>query len=150
MPSTDANTGFKLLAISLMACLISACQGNAALSALNAITPNSGYTLTSNVPFGSAPRQRMDIYERDESTEKSRVVEFVHGGVWRQGIKDDYAFIAHALASQGHWVVVPDYRLYPQVTFPAFAGAVGSDAAFTPSARELRTSANATDTRLER
>jgi len=99
---------------------LAGCQGNAALSALNAITPNSGYTLLSDYRFGPASRQRMDVYRPDTVTDNSRVVVFVYGGAWRKGLKDDYAFLAHALASEGHWLVVPDYRLYPDNQYPDF------------------------------
>jgi acetyl esterase/lipase len=48
------------------------------------------------------------------------VIIFFYGGTWETGSKTDYLFVAQALAAQGAVVVVPDYRLYPQVTFPAF------------------------------
>ena len=44
----------------------------------------------------------------------------MHGGNWSSGAKGDCLFLAQALTAQGHPVVVPDYRLYPQVRFPAF------------------------------
>ncbi|MFK7858618.1 MAG: alpha/beta hydrolase [Granulosicoccus sp.] len=106
--------------ILLLAGMLSGCQGNAALGALNAVTPDSGYTLSSDLAYGSDARQTMDIYRPDVSSENAHVVVFVYGGAWRKGVKDDYAFIAHALAKQGHWLVVPDYRLFPAATFPAF------------------------------
>jgi len=110
----------SLLAIGLLSAVLAGCQGNAALSALNAITPNSGYTLLSDYRYGPSSRQRMDIYRPDSVTDQSRIVVFVYGGAWRKGIKDDYAFVAHALASKGHWLVVPDYRLYPGNRYPDF------------------------------
>ena len=44
------------------------------------------------------------------------------------GSKTDYRFAAQALASEGFLTVMPDYRLYPQVMFPAFVddGALAS------------------------
>ena len=110
----------SLLAIGLVSAALAGCQGNVALSALNAITPNSSYTLLSDYRYGPASRQRMDIYRPDTITNQSRVVVFVYGGAWRKGIKDNYAFVAHALASKGHWLVVPDYRLYPNSRYPEF------------------------------
>ncbi len=110
----------RVFAALCAAAILSACQGNAALSALNAITPDSAYSLKSDVPYGSESRQTMDIYTPDAPTSQSRVVVFVYGGAWRKGIKEDYEFVAHALAGEGHWVIIPDYRLYPEVSFPAF------------------------------
>jgi acetyl esterase/lipase len=48
------------------------------------------------------------------------VVIFWYGGSWFEGSKADYRFVGTALAKQGIVVIIPDYRLYPQVTFPAF------------------------------
>ena len=45
---------------------------------------------------------------------------FFYGGSWDSGQKSDYLFVAQALAARGLTVVVPDYRLYPEVRFPAF------------------------------
>ena len=48
------------------------------------------------------------------------VVVFFYGGSWQTGSRTDYLFVAQALASRGYIAVVPDYRVYPQVRFPAF------------------------------
>ena len=45
---------------------------------------------------------------------------FFYGGSWDTGSKNDYLFVAQALAASGYTVVIPDYRLYPAVRFPAF------------------------------
>lgn len=45
---------------------------------------------------------------------------FFYGGSWKGGSKEDYAFVGQALAAQGFVTVMPDYRLYPEVRFPAF------------------------------
>jgi acetyl esterase/lipase len=45
---------------------------------------------------------------------------FFYGGSWDSGSKADYLFVGQALAANGHTVVIPDYRLYPAVRFPAF------------------------------
>ena len=36
------------------------------------------------------------------------------------GERGDYGFVGRAFAAQGFVVVIPDYRLVPQVRFPAF------------------------------
>jgi len=48
------------------------------------------------------------------------VVIFIYGGGWRAGSKDEYAFAGRALAHRGYIAVIPDYRLFPDVKFPAF------------------------------
>jgi acetyl esterase/lipase len=47
-------------------------------------------------------------------------VVFLYGGSWDSGDKGMYRFVALPLARRGAVVLVPDYRLYPQVRFPAF------------------------------
>jgi acetyl esterase/lipase len=48
------------------------------------------------------------------------VIVFFYGGSWNSGSKKIYPFVAATLARRGNVVVVPDYRLYPEVQFPAF------------------------------
>ena len=53
-------------------------------------------------------------------SDQTPIVVFFYGGRWQSGQRQDYVFVAHALASQGICCVVPDYRLYPDVQFPHF------------------------------
>lgn len=50
---------------------------------------------------------------------RSRVVVVVHGGSWRSGDKSQLAGMNRYLASRGHIVVAPNYRLAPEHRFPA-------------------------------
>lgn len=45
---------------------------------------------------------------------------FFYGGGWKDGNKSDYEFVASSLTKAGYGVVIPDYRLFPEVVFPAF------------------------------
>ena len=51
---------------------------------------------------------------------------FFYGGNWERGAKADYAFVGQAFASRGYVTAIPDYRLYPQVRYPAFLAGRGS------------------------
>ncbi len=83
--------------------------------------------VTLDVTYGPAPRDKIDIY-RPRHAANLPVIVFFYGGSWQWGHRRDYQFIAALLAQQGFVVAVPDYRLYPEVKFPAFlqdcAGAV--------------------------
>ena len=71
--------------------------------------------------YGPAERQRLDIYRpRGATAAPLPVVVFFYGGSWRSGSRRHYRLLAHILAGPGRVVVVPDYRLYPEVRFPAF------------------------------
>ncbi len=90
---------------------------------LNATVPTGGLAITRDVPYGPLPRQTLDIYRpRDAAALGAAlpVVVFFYGGSWNSGSKAMYPFVAATLARTGAIVVVPDYRLYPAVTYPAF------------------------------
>ena len=92
----------------------------APIKVLNALTPSSTFTKTSAIAYGTDPRQKLDIYRPAPAISNAPVVVFFYGGSWNSGSKDDYGFVGEALASRGIVVVIADYRLYPQVRYPAF------------------------------
>lgn len=97
--------------------LLTACSP---LTVINAITPAQGYTVSKNIGYGTAERQKLDVYIPSGAQKARPVVIFFYGGRWSSGSKDDYLFAAQALTKRGLVVVLPDYRLYPQVKSPAF------------------------------
>ena len=48
------------------------------------------------------------------------MVVFLYGGAWRSGNKGMYRYVAKAFARLGYVAVIPDYRVYPEVRYPAF------------------------------
>jgi acetyl esterase/lipase len=87
---------------------------------LNATIPSCGFARTSNLAYADLPRQKLDVYVPRHAKANSAVVIFFYGGDWQTGDKEDYRFVAEAITSKGFIAVLPDYRLYPAVTFPAF------------------------------
>lgn len=85
----------------------------------NAPTPFGSFKRTLNIVYGADVRQRLDVY-RPKSAAVCSIVVFFYGGSWSTGEKSEYAFVGAALAERGYVVAIPDYRLYPQVRFPAF------------------------------
>jgi acetyl esterase/lipase len=95
--------------------------GCSPLALLNAVVPSDGYVRTADVSYGELPRQRLDVYVPAEPASTLKpVVVFFYGGGWESGDRADYRFIGEALTSRGNVVVVPDYRLYPEVLFAGF------------------------------
>lgn len=107
--------GFAVVVVSVSA--LTACSP---LRAVNALTPSSTYTLEEGVPYGTLPRQRLDIYQPLNVHDPAPVVVFFYGGSWTMGARADYKFVGEALAARGIVAVVADYRLSPAVTYPAF------------------------------
>lgn len=101
----------------LLALLLPACSPAAVL---NATVPDAGISVQADIAYADGPRHRLDIYRRTGGGTGAPLVVFLYGGSWRTGDKDIYPFVARPLAGRGAIVVVPDYRLYPEVRFPDF------------------------------
>ena len=99
-------------------------------SLLNATISGAGITITRDVPYGPSPREKLDFY-RPAGAGPVPVIVFFYGGSWNSGSKATYPFVAATLARQGFAVVVPDYRLYPDVKFPTFLGDCAHAVAWT-------------------
>lgn len=70
--------------------------------------------------YNPSTSQALDIYVPHAVTVETPVIIFFYGGRWQTGKKQDYRFIGSLLAGQGYIGVIPDYRKYPDVKFPAF------------------------------
>ncbi|MDE2405496.1 MAG: alpha/beta hydrolase [Sphingomonadales bacterium] len=89
----------------------------------NAVMPKDGGVRVAarDVSFGPDKRQQLDIYAPMAPASAPRpLVVFLYGGSWNSGVKNGYGFVGRALAARGFVVAIPDYRLVPQVRFPAF------------------------------
>lgn len=104
------------LVVALVALVL---QGCAATDWLNALSPGTRLEVANDVAYGDHPRQRLDVYAPPDAAD-APVVVFFYGGRWRDGERGDYAWLGAALARAGFVAVVADYRLYPDVRFPAF------------------------------
>ena len=92
------------------------------LRAFNALVPKDGGAtiLASGVASGEGPRRKLDVYAPNPMDRPKPVIIFLYGGSWNSGARGGYAFVGHALAAAGFVVMIPDYRLVPEVRFPAF------------------------------
>lgn len=87
---------------------------------VNALVPRHDFSLVADQPYGALVRQKLDVYTPIGTQGAKPVVIFFYGGNWQTGTKGDYLFVGQALASRGFVVVIPDYRLYPEVRYPGF------------------------------
>ena len=104
--------GLGLVALALGGC--------SSVGLLNALEPKAGLSISKDVAYGAGPRRTLDVYRPRSANGAAPVVVFFYGGNWRSGAKSDYVFAGSALARQGYVVVIPDYRLYPEVLWPDF------------------------------
>ena len=122
-PRSPVRTSACLCLLTLLT-LLGACSP---LRTFNSLVPkDQGSTqVASDIAFGPQPRQRLDLYrpdtaDADEQGPKLPVIVFIYGGSWQTGEKGGYAFVGRALAARGFLVAIPDYRLVPQIRYPAF------------------------------
>lgn len=118
----DSVLNYALLTCAL---LLAACSP---VQTLNALIPDRGYVLQQDLVYGDPAtdqtRHKLDLYlpkaSASQMSAKLPVVIFFYGGSWDSGDKKDYKFVGEALSSQGYVTVIPDYRVYPEVGYPAF------------------------------
>lgn len=72
-----------------------------------------------DLSYGDLPRHKLDIYIPKDA-DRSPVLVFIHGGAWKHGDKDMHYFVGESFAAEGIVTIIPNYRLFPEVTFPAF------------------------------
>lgn len=100
--------------------LLSACS-TLLLTAANVPAVFAHVKRTANVAFGPGARDQLDIYQPTVRTAAPLpVIIFWYGGGWVDGSKGLYRFVGAALAQLGYVTILPNYRVYPEVRFPAF------------------------------
>jgi acetyl esterase/lipase len=122
------------LACALVALLLTACSP---LALVNVFVPSGGYRVAGGLAFGTHPRQKLDVYTPAAAAHPGPlpVIVFFYGGAWQGGERAEHRFVGEALASRGFVVVIPDYRMYPEVRYPAFVE--DAAAAFAWTHREI-------------
>jgi len=110
-----------VVALAAGAALLSACSP---IKLVNRLTPDDTFSVENDIAYGAEPRQRLDVYQPLPQTAPSAgarpLIVFFYGGTWSTGERASYKFVGEALAARGAVVVVPDYRLSPQATYPVF------------------------------
>lgn len=92
--------------------------GGAAL--LDLAVPPGGCHVARDIAYGPDPRQKLDLYVPDRLAGPAPVLLFFYGGAWQSGAKRLYRAFGRIFARQGIITAIADYRLYPQVRYPAF------------------------------
>ena len=91
-----------------------------ALDLIDGLWPSRAKRIVTNVAYLPGSRHSLDVWDVPGGTASKPVLIFWYGGGWVKGSKEDYGFAARAYAAKGYLVVMPDYRLVPEVRFPAF------------------------------
>ncbi len=104
---------------------LAALAGCSPAGLLNGVSRLSGDGATRlaarGVAYGPLARQKLDVWVPEKpSAAPLPVVVFFYGGGWVSGDRADYGFAGRAFAARGFVTIVADYRLVPEVRFPAF------------------------------
>ncbi len=83
-------------------------------------TSSASYILRSDVAYGSAPLEKLDIYSPKNAKPNLPILFFVHGGGWSNGDKaqKDHAAKGAAYTDNGIIFISVNYGLAPQITYP--------------------------------
>jgi acetyl esterase/lipase len=86
--------------------------------------------IATDLRFGSDPKHKLDLYAPRHPAGPLPLLIFVYGGGWDSGDRRDYGFAGRALAALGFLVAIADYRVFPEVVFPAFVEDLGAAASW--------------------
>lgn len=101
------------------------------IAILNTTAPRADVVVHQDVPYGPGPRHALDIYAPTTPRKGAPVVVFFYGGSWDSGDRGMYGFVGASVAAKGVVVVIPDYRLFPEIRFPAFMQDAAAAVAWT-------------------
>ncbi|MEX0347378.1 MAG: alpha/beta hydrolase [Rhizobiaceae bacterium] len=107
----------RLFGLVLVLMVASACTSATPLN----LASNLGSTEQQrNISYASHDRNKYDLYLPADRAADTPIVLFFYGGSWENGKRADFRFVGNALAGMGIIAAIADYRVYPEVTFPAF------------------------------
>jgi acetyl esterase/lipase len=75
-----------------------------------------------DVPYGSAPRQKWDLYAARDAAAPCLV--FIHGGYWQRNTREDFAAFAEGIMAHGWSCAMVGYSLAPDVPLTAIVGEI--------------------------
>lgn len=110
----------RLLSTTLVAACVTTLTACGVLQIISDTSPSAHFHKSADIPYGPAERNLLDFYEPVDAARDAPLVVFFYGGGWRDGKRGEYQFVASALTKAGFRVVIPDYRLFQDVVFPAF------------------------------
>jgi acetyl esterase/lipase len=113
----SARAAKRALLLGVLALAAGGCSGR---RMAEAVLLGSHWVRTPDLAYGDRDRQRLDVYRPRAVRQGAPVVVFLYGGRWQDGRKDEYRLLADALTRRGMVAVIPEYRLYPAVQFPAW------------------------------
>jgi arylformamidase len=82
----------------------------------------AGNAATLDIPYGEAPRARLDLFLADPPGRATLI--FIHGGYWQMNAKESFAFIAEGPVAHGVNVASLGYTLAPEADMDRIVGEI--------------------------
>lgn len=99
-------------------------SGCSTLQLVNSVSRFYAADIEKDIQFSPGnPNLAYDLYlppAAPSSKAPTPVIVFFYGGSWNRGNKDEYEFVGRRLAAMGYITAIPNYRLYPEVSYPDF------------------------------
>jgi len=108
----------RRLFIALTAFSLAGCA-DVFFATVGGIGPAQGVAEQRNIEFDAEHGLSLDVYA-PAAAANAPVVVFFYGGSWEDGKRRWYKYVGDALARGGVVAMIPDYRKFPDVRFPAF------------------------------
>jgi len=108
---------YSILILGALAGLVIGCSP---IRLVGVVTPDGSSRVIKGEAYGVLQRRQLDVYRPKTPKAGTPVVVFFYGGSWKNGSRENYSYVGESLANLGYTVVIPDYRVYPEVRFPAF------------------------------
>ena len=106
------------LAVLVCAALLGACA-DVFFATVGSFGPERNLDVRHALVFDAAHGLALDAY-LPHAAAAAPIIVFFYGGSWEEGKRRWYRYVGDALASNGAIALIPDYRKFPDVHFPAF------------------------------
>jgi acetyl esterase/lipase len=116
----DKEFWWKKLGRSLSASASWIFESLSPLGLINSLVPKDGYYKHASLSYGVLERQKLDVYVPQGEGRDLPVVVFFYGGLLAGRTARGLCLRRRGPSGPGFMSVIPDYRVYPEVRFPAF------------------------------
>jgi arylformamidase len=90
------------------------------------------HAATMDIPYGDAPRAKLDLFLADlpSGARRAPTLVFIHGGYWQMNAKENFAFIAEGPLAHGINVASLGYTLAPEAGMDRIVGEIRAGVAW--------------------
>lgn len=114
----NSRTALMAFAGAFLALALAGCA-DVFFAVVDSAADTSHVSERSGIVFDPSHALALDAYVPKNAV-NAPVVVFFYGGSWVNGKRHWYSYVGDALANHGVLVLIPDYRKFPDVHFPAF------------------------------